>query len=89
MSGPYKLASSDMPAKKMWYLLKAPPRTLIGREEFKKAGLLPLHLRVEQLKLNHMFNIVNGQAPKYLGSNVTVVPTQHRITPGLATSPAW
>ena len=37
-----------------------------------------MHLRVEQLKLNHMFNIVNGQAPKYLGSNVTVVHTQHR-----------
>ena len=26
------------------YLLKAPPRTHIGREEFKKAGLLPVHL---------------------------------------------
>ena len=28
------------------YLLKAPPRTHIGREEFKKAGLLPVHLQV-------------------------------------------
>lgn len=59
------------------YLLKAPPHTQIGREEFKKAGLLPFHLRVEQLKLNHMFNIVNGQAPKYSGSNFTMVHLQH------------
>ena len=59
------------------YLLKAPHRTHIGREEFTRAGLLPVHLRVEQLKLNHMFNIVNGHAPKYLCSNVTMVHTQH------------
>uniref|UniRef100_A0A671W1V6 Reverse transcriptase domain-containing protein n=1 Tax=Sparus aurata TaxID=8175 RepID=A0A671W1V6_SPAAU len=60
------------------YLLNAPPRTHIGREEFNKAGLLPVHLRVEQLKLNHMFNIVNGKAPNYLNANINMVHTQHK-----------
>lgn len=47
------------------YLVNAHPRTHIGREEFNKAGLLLVHLRVEQLKLNHMFNIFNGKDSKY------------------------
>ena len=38
---------------------------------------LPVKLRVEQLKLNHMFNIINGLAPKYLGSQIVMVHTQH------------
>ena len=47
------------------YLLNAPTRTHIGRDAFKRVGLLPVHVRVEQLKLNHMFNVINGSAPKY------------------------
>lgn len=44
----------------------------MGRDEFKRLGLLPVYLRVEQLKLNHMYNDVNGYAPVYkIGSHKT------------------
>ena len=38
--------------------------------------MLPVEDRVAQLKLGHMFNIVNGSAPSYLQNNVQMV--QHR-----------
>lgn len=59
------------------YLLNAPPRTHIGRDAFKRVGLLPVQVRVEQLKLNHMYNVINGSAPKYLHSSIKMVHTQH------------
>ena len=59
------------------YLLNAPTRTHIGRDAFKRVGLLPVHVRVEQLKLNHMFNVINGSAPKYLHTHIEMVHTQH------------
>ena len=37
--------------------------------EFKMAGMLPVEKRVTQLQLNHIFNIVHGNAPNYLKSN--------------------
>jgi hypothetical protein len=44
-------------------MLNAPPRTHVGYNEFKFVGLLPVEYRVEQLKLGHMYNIINGSAP--------------------------
>ena len=35
--------------------------------------LLPVECRVEQLKLGHMFNIINLTAPAYLRTNVEMV----------------
>ena len=35
-----------------------------------------MQLRVEQLKLNHMYNIISGAAPDYLGSQIVMVHTQ-------------
>ena len=43
-------------------LLNAPPRFRIDANEFKTVGLLPVDCRVEQLKLGHMFNIINLKA---------------------------
>ena len=44
------------------FLLNAPH---LGANEFKTDGLLPVECRVEQLKLRHMFNIINLKAPEY------------------------
>ena len=38
---------------------------------------LPVKLRVEQLKLHHMYNIINGVAPKYVGSQILMLHTEH------------
>ena len=55
------------------FLLTAPPRFHVGANEFKTVGLLPVECRVEQLKLGHMFNIINLKAPEYLRINVEMV----------------
>ena len=48
------------------YMLNVPARTHIGVQEFWEVGLLPLESRVDQLKLNHMFDILNNRAPGYM-----------------------
>ena len=50
---------------------------------FKTDGLLPVYFRVEQLKLGHMFNIVNVNAPEYLRTNVEMI--HHRYSKEPAT----
>ena len=42
--------------------------------EFSSACMLPTYcpLRVDQLKLNHMYNIVNGISPHYLRGQVSM-----------------
>ena len=52
------------------FLLNAPPRFHVGANEFKAVGLLPVDCRIEQLKVGHMFNIINVQAPEYLRTHV-------------------
>ena len=61
------------------YILSAAPRTHIGYNQFKLVGMLnfPVELRVEQLKLNHMFNIINHCAPEYLNCNIEMVRNRH------------
>ena len=51
------------------FLLNVPPRTHIGYAEFVRVNMLPVDLRVRQLKLNHTHNILFGKAPKYLTSS--------------------
>ena len=59
------------------YLLNATPRTHVGRHEFEKVGMLPVALRVDQLKLNHMYQIVNHSAPDYLSTDIKMARDQH------------
>ena len=66
-----------MQNKAVRYLLNLPPRTHISREDFKMAGMLPVHLRVEQLKLSHMYNIIHSTAPSYLNTQIVMVHSQH------------
>ena len=54
-------------------LLRATQRFHVAADEFKAVGLFPVDYRVEQLKLGHMFNIINVQAPEYLRTNVEMV----------------
>ena len=41
--------------------------------------MLPINNRVDQLKLNHMFNIIHGQAPAYFYSNFRMTSDLHNI----------
>ena len=59
------------------YMLNTSPMKHIGAYEFILVGILPVDYRVEQLKLGHMFNIMNESAPSYLMENVHLVQSQH------------
>ena len=59
------------------YLLNQTPRTHIGAMEFRKVNMIPIEVRVNQLKLNHMFKIINNQAPKYL--QISLLREQHNL----------
>ena len=54
--------------KAIRFILGIPARAHIGEEEFKNVWILPVHMRTEQLKLNHMYEISNGTAPNYMTS---------------------
>ena len=58
------------------YILNAFQRTHIGSQEFKHASLLQGH-HVNQLKLNHMYDINNRTAPGYLLCHIAMVLQQH------------
>ena len=45
----------------------------IGVTEFSSACMLPVSLRVDQLKINHMYNIVNGISSHYIRGKVSMV----------------
>ena len=59
------------------FLLNAHPRTHIGPNEFRLVNMLPVELRVDQLKLNHVFNILNNTAPSYLTANFQLKTSHH------------
>ena len=56
----YKAMLQCTQNKVIRFLLNAPARTHIGANEFRKVGMLPVELRVKQLKLNLVHNIING-----------------------------
>ena len=62
-----------MQNKVIRFLLNVGPRTHIGLEQFKQVNMLPVSYRVDQLKLNHMYNITMGKAPVYLTADVKCV----------------
>ena len=61
------------------YILNLSPITHIGLDKFKIVKMLPVEYRVQQLKLNHMYDIVNDIAPDYM-SNLLEIPPIHHIT---------
>ena len=48
------------------FVLGIPLRTHLSCSEFSRVNILPVKYRADQIKLNHMFNIVHGSAPEYL-----------------------
>ena len=63
------------------FILGLPSRSHIGPTEFSGASMLPVPLRVDQLKLNHMYNIINGIAPSYLKSEISIAGHTGHVTP--------
>ena len=52
-------------------------RTHIGSEHFIDLGWLPVHLRVNQIKLSHCHRILHGKAPEYLKSLFSLTSDRH------------
>ena len=44
----------------------------LGCSEFSRVNILPVKYRADQIKLNHMFNIVHGSAPEYLKHSINL-----------------
>jgi len=63
-------------------MLNARSRAHIGYNEFKFVGLLPVENRVEQLKLGHTHNIINGSAPEYMKSQRKMVQHNYNTISG-------
>jgi hypothetical protein len=57
------------------YLLDLPPRTHIGVNQFRSVGMVPVEYRVNQLKLNHVFNVVNNKTPNLF--SISLIRNQH------------
>ena len=55
--------------KMIRFILDLGPRVSISEEYLEKVKMLRISDRVTQLRLNHVFNIVNGSAPSYLTQN--------------------
>ena len=62
------------------FILGLPSRSHIGPTEFSGASMLPVPLRVDQLKLNHLYNIINGIAPSYLKSEISIAGHTSHVT---------
>ena len=58
--------------KKIQFILDLPARSHVGYVEFSKTKMFPVHKRVEQLKMNHMFNIIHGISPAYLKEDISL-----------------
>ena len=59
------------------YILNLSLITHIGLDELKIVKMLPVEYCVQQLKLNHMYDIVNGIAPDYMSNLLEIPPIDH------------
>ena len=71
----------------MRFILALPARAHVGYEEFSKAKMFPVHKRVDQLKMNHMFNIIQGLSPAYITLSVPGYFRQLMIRGGALKAP--
>ena len=62
------------------FILGLPSRAHIGPTEFSGANMLPVPLRVDQLKLNHMYSMINGIAPSYFKSEIVIADHTGHVT---------
>ena len=54
------------------FVLGIPPITHLGCSEFSTVNILPIKYRADQIKLNHMFDIVHGSSPEYLKHSINL-----------------
>ena len=54
------------------FILDLPARSHVGYDEFSKVNIFPVDKRVDQLKMNHLFNIIYGTAPAYLRLDISL-----------------
>jgi len=59
------------------FVLNLLPRSHIGRDQFNNLKWLPVHSRVNQILLCHVFKISKNRAPFYLQDHFTPVSTVH------------
>ena len=62
------------------FILGLPSRSHIGPTELSGASMLPVPLRVDQLKWNHMYNIIKGIAPSDLKSEISIAGHTGHVT---------
>ena len=62
------------------FILGLPSRSHIDPTEFSGVNMLPVPLRVDQLKLNHIYSIINGIAPSYLKSEIEITGHHGHVT---------
>ena len=48
------------------------PKTHLGCSEFSGVNILPVKYGADQIKLNHIFNIVHGSTPEYLKHSINL-----------------
>ena len=64
--------------KMVRFILNLGPRHSINCDILDSLNMLNVEARVKQLRLNHVFNIVQGLAPNYLQENFTLVSSTSR-----------
>ena len=64
--------------KMVRFILNLGPRHSINCDILDSLNMLNVEARVKQLRLNHVFNIVQGLAPNYLQENFTLVSSTCR-----------
>ena len=64
--------------KMVRFILNIGPRHSINCDILDSLNMLNVEARVKQLRLNHVFNIVQGLAPNYLQENFTLVSSTSR-----------
>ena len=64
--------------KMVRFILNLGPRHSINCDILDSLNMLNVEARVKQLRLNHVYNIVQGLAPNYLQENFTLVSSTSR-----------
>ena len=62
--------------------MNAHPQAHIWYRELKQVNMLPVVYRITHVNLNHMHNIIHGQAPRYLTSEFSFNSSRHNTRSG-------
>ena len=68
------------------YLHHAPSRTHLSLSHFKSAKMLPVEIRVKQIKLNHVHRVTHRNAPSYIAADRTLLGSSGHNTRSVSLS---